>query len=127
MNNVDIIGGLTKDIEVKQYNNIAVAKFSLAVNRDFTKEKTSDFIPCVAFGKAAITLGEYGSKGVRLAIQGSIRTGSYTDKNGVKHYTVEVAVNNFEFLSSVKKKSTEPADTDWAYPEAAPEIKLSDW
>lgn len=127
MNNVNIIGGLTKDIELKQYNNIAVAKFSLAVNRGFTKEKTSDFIPCVAFGEIAITLGEYGSKGVRLAIQGSIRTGSYTDKNGVKHYTVEVAVNNFEFLSSVKKKSTEPVDPDWVYPEAAAEIKLSDW
>lgn len=81
---------------------MAVARFTLAVNRKGKQKDKADFISCVAFGKAAETLDKYVSKGHRVGIVGHIQTGSYDHKDGHKVYTTDVVVDEFEFLEPKK-------------------------
>ena len=106
MNKVILIGRLTKDPELRyaQGNGTAVCKFTLAVSRPFKKDET-DFINCIAFGKAAETINQYMAKGRQLAVTGSIRTGSYDAQDGTKRYTTDIAVDGFEFVGSGKGNS----------------------
>ena len=104
MNNVQIIGRLTADPELRQtQSGISCCRFMVAVNRKFknkdTDEYEADFIPCVAWRQTAEFVSRYFSKGKMIAIEGTLRTGSYTDKNhsDVTHYTTDVFVENVEF------------------------------
>ena len=99
MNKVILIGRLTKDPEMNYAagSGTAVARFSLAVTRPFKKDET-DFINCIAFGKAGETIAQYMIKGRQLAITGSIRTGSYDAKDGTKRYTTDIVIDSFEFI-----------------------------
>lgn len=95
MNNVVLIGRLTKDVELRYTEGQepkAIARFILAVNRMGEKEE-ADFINCVAFGKTAEFMEKYTSKGKLTAINGRIQTGSYTNKEGQKVYTTNVIVD----------------------------------
>lgn len=96
------IGRLTSDPTVNYSQNTgkAVTKFTVAIDRPVAKgaEKQTDFISCVAFGKSAETIGNYFSKGQRIAIEGSLRIGSYTDKQGNKRTSADIFVNNFHFV-----------------------------
>lgn len=110
MANIVILKGrTTKDIELKySQNNIAMASFSLAVNRKFVKEgeeKQADFINCQIFGKTAETFSKYVTKGNEVMIQGRIQTRNYDDKDGKKVYVTEVIVENFEFCGSKQKEN----------------------
>ena len=102
MNNVTLIGRLTRDPEVRYTSNtqMAVARFTIAVDRQFKRdgEPTADFIPIVAFGKTAELCERFISKGRQVAIEGRIQTGSYTNKDGNKVYTTDVVANRVEFL-----------------------------
>lgn len=103
MNKVILIGRLTKDADVKASSTgISIARFNLAVDRKFKKdnEQTADFINCVAFSKTADFLEKYGSKGTKFVVEGSIQTGSYTNKDGNKVYTTDVVVQSVEFAES---------------------------
>ena len=95
---------LTKDAELTytQGSNMAVARFTLAVDRRFKQEgqPTADFIRCIAFGKTAEGFERVGRKGTRFLIEGRIQTGSYTNKDGQKVYTTDVVVENTEFCES---------------------------
>lgn len=106
MNNVILIGRLTRDPEVNVYgkgkNAGKVAKYTLAVDRAGRKDE-ADYIRCAAFGGGADFVEEYLSKGMKIAVRGEIRTGSYEDKNGDTVYTTEVIVNQHEFCESKKK------------------------
>ena len=106
MNKVILIGHLTKDPELKFLpgDGKAVARFTLAVNRQFKKEE-SDFISCTVWGKAAETITQYCVKGSKIAVTGSIRTGSYEDKAGNKKYTTDVNVESFEFAGGKSNAS----------------------
>jgi single-strand DNA-binding protein len=70
------------------------------------EEKQADFINCTAWGKTAEFVSKYFTKGQRIALTGTIRTGSYTDKEGTKRYTFDVWVNNVEFCESKKQGQT---------------------
>lgn len=99
------IGRLTKDPEIRYTtgeNATAVARYTLAVDRRFKREgdSTADFIPCVAFGKAAEFAEKYFKKGMKISVIGRVRTGSYTNKDGVKVYTTDIAVEEQEFAES---------------------------
>ena len=112
MNIVVLTGRLTKDAEVKytQGNEpLAIARFTLAVDRRTKKdgEQSADFISCVAFGKRAEFLEKYGKKGTKFNVEGSIQTGSYTNKDGNKVYTTDVIVNNIEFGESKSAGGTQ--------------------
>lgn len=101
MNKVILMGRLTKDPELRfaAGSGTAVTRFSIAITRAHKREE-SDFINCVSFGKTAETIAQYFSKGKPIAVTGSIRTGSYDDKDGNKRYTTDVAVDTFEFVLS---------------------------
>jgi single-strand DNA-binding protein len=90
---------------------MAIARFTLAVDRKYKKdgEQGADFISCVAFGKRAEFMERYGKKGTKFNLEGSIQTGSYTNKDNQKVYTTDVIVNNIEFGES-KGKSDAPQD-----------------
>lgn len=112
MNKIILIGRLTRDVEMhNSENNKTVARYTLAVNRPFRKngEQQADFLPCIAFGKTAELAGQYLSKGVRVAIEGRIQTGSYTNQEGRKVYTTDVVVERLEFLEK-GDGSSQPAD-----------------
>lgn len=100
MNHVTLIGRISRDPEVRYtQGNMAIAKYSLAVDR--FKEGT-DFISCVAFGKNAEFAEKYLKKGMKIALEGHIQTGSYDGKNG-KVYTTDVVVDRQEFCESRQK------------------------
>ncbi len=107
MNRVVLIGRLTRDPEVRvSQNGKSVARFTLAVDRRFSKE--TDFLNCVAFGKTAEFLEKYTKQGTKIAVEGRLETGSY-EKDGVKHYTTTVVVENVEFAES-KQTQEQPND-----------------
>lgn len=108
MNTVNLLGRLTKDIEVRYGDNseTAVAHFSIAVNRRFKNKDgnyDADFINCVAFGKTAEFLEKWFKKGQEIAVTGRIQTGSYTNKDGNKVYTTDVVVENVFFAGKGSK------------------------
>lgn len=105
MNKVILIGRLCADPEVRysqNQNQTAVARYRLAVDRRYKRdgEQTADFIPCVAFGKAAEFAEKYLRQGTKIAITGRIQTGSYTNREGQKVYTTDVVVEEQEFAES---------------------------
>ena len=106
MNKVILMGRMTRDAEVRYAQgdgSTAVARFSLAVDRRFKRdgdEQTADFINCVAFGKTAEFIENYGKKCVKFLVEGRIQTGSYTNKDGHKVYTTDVVVEQVEFAES---------------------------
>ena len=120
MNNVTLIGRLTKDPDLKTtQSGLSVCRFTVAVDRPYSKEKQTDFINCLAWRQTADFICKYFTKGQRIALIGSIQTGSY-EKDGSKVYTTEVNVSSVEFCES--KKQNETAQTN----EATEEIPLVD-
>lgn len=115
MNNVNLIGRLTADPELKRtQSGTAMVRFSIAVDRAYTKqgeERQADFISCVAWDKKAEFICKYFSKGQKIALTGSIRTGSYTDKDGNKRNTFDVWLDNVEFCESCKGGTSTEAHT----------------
>jgi len=91
-------------------NAMAIARYRLAVDRRFKKdnEQTADFIPCVAFGKAAEFAEKYLHKGMKIAVTGRIQTGSY-EKEGQKVYTTDIVVEDQEFCESKGSSESQPA------------------
>ena len=109
MNTVILMGRLTKDTELKATNSgLSVCRFTVAVDR-YSKdgEDKTDFINCVAWRKTAEFIDNYFSKGQRIALTGSIQTGSYTDKDGRTVYTTDVLVDKVEFCESKKDGNSE--------------------
>ncbi len=109
MNNVQLIGRLTRDPELRYtQSGMAYARFTVAVNRRLSREKrqelesrnqpTADFIGCVAWGSVAENISNYFAKGREIAIDGRIQTGSYDKEDGTRVFTTDVVVNNFYFI-----------------------------
>lgn len=110
MNKVILIGRLTKDPMVEQTTNkegetISFGRYTLAVDR---KGNGTDFISCVTFGKTAEFVKNYLRKGTKIAVEGYIRTDSYTNKQGQKVYTTDVVVERHEFCESKPDQNTTP-------------------
>lgn len=103
LNNVVIVGRLTKDIELKQAGETTVANFTLAVDKPRGKDKEhpeANWIDCVAWGKTAEFLEKYFSKGNKVGITGSLQTRTYENKDGAKVKVTEVLVGNVDFVES---------------------------
>ena len=107
MNQVILIGRITKDPEVKTtQNHIAVCSFTLAVDRKFKNangEREANFISCVAWKQTAELIGKYFQKGSKIGVIGNIQTRSY-EKDGHKVYVTEVVVDEIEFVESKGEK-----------------------
>ena len=107
MNKVILMGRLTADPELRQSTSgIASCRFTVAVNRRFadknTGERQADFISCTAWRQTAEFVSRYFRKGSMICVEGTLRTGSYADRNhpDVTHYTTDVFVDNVEFTGS---------------------------
>ena len=113
MNNVSLVGRLTRDPEIKTTNSGSTyARFSIAVDRR-GKDAGTDFINIVAFGKTSEFIERYFRKGQRIGINGRIQTGSYEGKEGKKVYTFDVIAENVEFVESKSASSSAtPANAD---------------
>lgn len=122
MNQVTLIGRLTKAAEVSYTNsNTMVAKFTLAVDR--MKKGEADFIRITAFGKTAEIVERYTGKGRQLAVIGRINTGSY-EKDGQKVFTQDVIADRVELIGSASAPATrEEADS---IPKAPDDWKVED-
>lgn len=117
MNNVSLVGRLTKDPELKYTaNGKANVVFTLAVNRrpDKDGKVTADFIRCLAWNKTAEFIAQYFKKGMAIGLDGQIRTGSYKREDGTTIYTTDVLVNNVEFVERKQSgtASEEPLGTE---------------
>ncbi|WP_100065127.1 single-stranded DNA-binding protein [Miniphocaeibacter massiliensis] len=111
MNNVILIGRLTRDPELRytQGGN-AMCRFTVAVDRGLSKDKraeaeangqlTADFISCIAWGKTAELVANYLSKGRQVALQGRIQTSSYEGQDGNRIYRTDVVADRVEFIGS---------------------------
>lgn len=124
MNKVILLGRLTRDPDTRQAGETTVTRFNIAVDRRFRKagdeaSPSADFPSCVAFGKTAEFISKYFKQGMKIAIEGRIQTGDYTDKDGVKHYTTEVVAEAAEFAESKKVDGTQsndnppPSNNEW--------------
>ena len=112
MNSVQLIGRLTRDPEIRYTDGGAsIARFGLAVDRRFKQENgaDADFINIVSFGKTAEFIEKYFHKGMKIALNGRIQTGSYTDKDGKKVYTTDIVAENVEFCESKGTSSNNDA------------------
>jgi single-strand DNA-binding protein len=107
MNNVSLVGRLTRDPEIKiSASGSSYARFAIAVDRR-KKDDGADFINIIAFGKTSEFIEKYFRKGQRIGIAGRIQTGSYDGKDGKKVYTFDVIADNVEFVES--KSASGPA------------------
>ena len=109
LNNVVLMGRLCAEPEIKYtQSNKAVLSVNIAVDRDYSSngERKTDFIPIVAWEKAAEFIGKYFTKGSMIAVQGRIETRSYEDKNGQKRTVTEVRVDKVSFCGEKKETAT---------------------
>lgn len=102
LNKVIIMGRMVRDPEIRQTNSgTAICRFSIAVDRSFVDKQSgkreADFLDCTAFGKTAEHVGRWFSKGKMILVEGEIRNNNYEDKSGVKHYSMNIAVNSVSF------------------------------
>ena len=105
LNHITIMGRLTRDPELRRTGSgIAVASFSVAVDRDFGKnengEKETDFIDCVAWRNTAEFVSKYATKGRMVAVSGRLQIRSWTDKDGNKRRAAEIVADNVYFGDS---------------------------
>ena len=112
MNIVMLLGRLTADPDVRtSQSGTSIATYTLAVDRR-GKEKGADFIRCKSFNTGAEFAEKYFRKGMRVAVSGSINTGSYKDKEGRTVYTTDVLVNSQEFADGkAQPREDAPKDT----------------
>lgn len=104
MNKVILMGNLTRDPEISYSsgdNSMAIARFSLAVNRRFSRQGNDevDFFNCTAFRQQAEFVEKYFKKGSRMLVSGRIQNDNYTNRNGEKVYSVSIIVEEVEFGS----------------------------
>lgn len=110
LNHIVIMGRLTRDPELRRTGSgLAVANFSVAVERDYpnkeTGEKETDFIDCVAWRQTGEFVSKYFSKGSMIAVSGRLQIRSWTDKDGNSRKTAEIIADNVYFGESKRKES----------------------
>ena len=109
INRVVLVGRLTRDPELrKTQSGISYCRFTVACDRrkkSDGEDPGADFIGCVAWRQSADFLGSYGRKGVLVAVDGSIQTGSYTDRDGRKVYTTDVVAESVQKLEGRRTTS----------------------
>lgn len=123
MNKCVLIGRLTGEPEIRRtQSGKSVASYRLAVDRQFKQEgqPEADFLSCVAFGSNADFVSKYLHKGMKIAVEGRIQTGSYNKDDGTKVYTTDIIVEHHEFC----EKRSDPgagsaAKVDYNYSDAA--------
>ncbi len=121
VNNVVLIGRITRDLELKSTNNgREVLNFSIAVNRNFKNAQgqyDADFINCVAFGQTARFMSQYMAKGRLISVVGRIQTRTYDNPQGVRQYITEIIAEN---VSPLESRSDNNNTANNSYNQASP-------
>ncbi|MBQ3904244.1 MAG: single-stranded DNA-binding protein [Eubacterium sp.] len=121
INTVALMGRLTYEPELKTTaSGVSVLRFQIAVDRNYQRqgtERQADFIDCVAWRQTAEFVSRYFHKGSLIAVEGSIQTQNYTDKDGNNRKSVEVVANNVSFCGSKNDGAGAPAQ---AFEQPAP-------
>ncbi len=132
LNHITLMGRLTRDPELRRTGSgVAVASFSIAVDRDFGKnengEKETDFIDCVAWRQTGEFVSKYFTKGRMAVVSGRLQIRSWTDKDGNKRRTAEVVADNVYFGDSKRDgdggstySAPAPSFGGYSAPAAAP-------
>ena len=130
MNNIILMGRLTRDPEVRYSNGenaTAIARYSLAVDRRFKREgqPDADFFDCVCFGKSAEFAERYLHKGTKMVIQGRLQNDNYTDRDGRMVYRNRIVVENQEFAES--KSVSQQNSASYSAPHESARPQQSSW
>lgn len=113
MNKVILRGRITQDVELRTTtSNKSVVRFTLAVNEGYGDDQKTNYINCEVWNKLAENLHKYCSKGSSLLVEGSIRVESFDGQDGQKRHVSKVLIQNYEFLDSKKKDSTDQCSTE---------------
>lgn len=127
INMVALMGRLTYEPELRTTpSGVSVLRFQVACDRSFQKsgaERQADFIDCVAWRQTAEFISRYFHKGSMIAVEGTIQTSNYTDKNGNNRKQVEVLANNVSFCGSKAESGTA---SNTAYSQPAPSYANAD-
>ena len=130
LNHIDLMGRLVADPELKTtQNGIAVTSFRIAVDRNYTpqgQEKQADFINCVAWRQTAEFIGKYFAKGRMIALEGSLQSRSYEDKQGQKRTAYEVIVDHAYFADSKQDAEKQKAPGVGSFPPVDVEASAED-
>lgn len=122
LNNISLVGRLTKDVDLRYTpSNVAVATFTLAVNRTFKNEngeREADFINCVMWRQQAENLANWAKKGALIGITGRIQTRSYDNQQGQRVYVTEVVAETFQLLESRNSQGQSQGPTRQAQQQA---------
>ena len=97
INNAVVVGRLTTDPKILTTETTKIAMFTLAVNNG--KDQKADFIKCKAFGKLAEVMEKNVGKGQEVGVVGRLKSGQYTNKEGVEVYTTEINVNSLQIIT----------------------------
>ena len=115
MNRVTLVGRLTAKPELRYTgSNLPYARFSIAVNRTFRNndgQTEADFINVIVWRKQAENVCNFLDKGRLVSVDGRLQTGSYDDRDGNKRYTMDVALDNFEFVEGRNKAQTDVSES----------------
>ena len=127
MNKFIGMGRLTRDPEVRYSqgeNSMAIASFSIAVNRKFKREgePEADFFNCTAFGKQAEFVEKYLKQGTKVLLAGRLQNNNYTNKEGQKVYGVQIMVEEVEFAESKAASTGTPSNTPSFNPDGFMQI-----
>lgn len=118
VNLVVLMGRLTADPElVTSSSGATYTRFTVAVDRSFVKsgeERETDFIRCVAWGKTAEFICNYFGKGQMISVQGEIRTGSYTNRDGAKVFTTDINVDKVSFTGDKRERGSSGSENSYA-------------
>lgn len=125
MNNVQLIGRLTRDPETRYTpNQMAVCSFTIAIDRPAKQgeEKKTDYPRVTVFGRTAENCERFLSKGRLVGVSGRLQTGSYTDKNGAMVFTTDVIADRVEFLERAEQRAEQkqPEPVQNTEPEPVP-------
>jgi single-strand DNA-binding protein len=114
LNRIVLVGNLTKDPELRYTpaNGVAVASFTLAVNRRFSQKKETDFVPIVVWRAQAENCAKYLGKGSMVAVDGRLQIRSYEDREGQKRTIAEVVADSVQFLSTPGGAKEKRADNE---------------
>lgn len=125
------MGRLVRDPDIRYAQGkepYSVARFTLAVDRGVRRDpnnpeqQTADFPSCIAFRKPAEFIEKYCQKGTKIIVEGSLRTGSYTNRDGIKVYTTDVNVNHAEFAESkAAAQNCQQSQAETGIPDIKPE------
>lgn len=130
MNVVVLMGRLTADPELKTTpNGVSVTSFTIAVDRSYAKAgeaRQTDFIDIVAWRSTAEFICKYFKKGQMIALTGSVQTGSYTDREGVKRKSFKVVADNLSFCGGKSESGPKSADDALTPPQQFEAVDFDD-